>query len=63
MILSVYLATPTSETRRSLIKQIRKSEVFGRLSAGLKELDLDEPPVKANGSEQNSHCSSDTEYY
>ena len=63
MILSVYLATPVTETRKSLIKQFRKSEIFGRLSAGLKESDLEESPVKTNGSEQNSHCSSDTEYY
>merc|ERR1719228_2874047 len=49
MILSVYLATPTTETRKSLIKQFRKSEIFGRLSAGLKDLDLEESPVKANG--------------
>ena len=58
MILSVYLATPTTETRKSLIKQFRKSEIFGRLSAG-----LEESPVKTNGSEHSSHCSSDTEYY
>lgn len=63
MILSVYLATPSSETRRSLIKQFRKSEILGRLSAGLKDLDLEDSPVKTNGSEHNSHCSSDTEYY
>ena len=61
MILSVYLATPTTtETRKSLIKQFRKSEIFGRLSAGL---EVEESPVKTNGSEHSSHCSSDTEYY
>ena len=64
MILSVYLATPDqSETRRSLIGQLRKSDIFCRLSAGLKELELDESPAKTNGSEHNSHCSSDTEYF
>ena len=27
------------------------------------ELELDESPGKSNGSEHNSHCSSDTEYF
>ena len=63
MILSVYLATPTQESRRSLIGQLRKSDIYGRLSAGIKELELEESPLKSNGSEHNSHCSSDTEYF
>ena len=64
MILSVYLATPSQDTRRSLMGQLRKSDIFGRLSSGLKELDLeDSPHHKTNGSEHNSHCSSDTEYF
>lgn len=66
MILSVYLNTPSQETRRSLIGQLRKSDLYGRLSAGLKELELgelNESPIKTNGSEHNSHCSSDTEYF
>ena len=63
MILSVYFTAPSQETRRSLIGQLRKSDVFSRLSSGLKDLDLDDSPIKSNGSEHNSHCSSDTEYF
>ena len=63
MILSVYLATPTQETRRSLMGQLRKSDILGRLSSGIKEMEVEESPQKSNGSDHNSHCSSDTEYY
>merc|ERR1712096_151185 len=68
MILSVYLATPTSETRKSLrsIGSLRRSEVISRLSSSLRDLDLDsskldESPFRSNGSGHNSLCSSDSE--
>merc|ERR1719228_1265908 len=66
MILSVYLTTPTNETRKSLrsIGSLRRSEVISRLSASLFDLDdskLDESPLRSNGSGHNSLCSSDTE--
>jgi len=66
MILSVYLTTPTSETRKSLrsIGSLRRSEVISRLSSSLRDLDdskFEESPFRSNGSGHNSLCSSDSE--